>query len=200
MNRREAIQRASMVLGYTIAGPALLGIMQGCKADPELAFTPAFFTKDQALLIEELTEIIIPQTDTPGAKEAGVPMFIDRMLKEIYPKESQEAFIKNLTAFDDEARKTYGDAFVDCNKEDKMAFFKKQHDEVIKNVNVNTSIGFWGSSVKNSKPFLFELKELTLLGFFTSEPGSTKVLQYKQVPGPYKGCVPLASVGKTWAT
>jgi gluconate 2-dehydrogenase gamma chain len=200
MKRREAIQRASMVLGYTIAGPALLGIMKGCKADPELAFKPAFFTKDQALLIEELCEIIIPRTDTPGAKDAGVPMFIDRMLKEIYPKESQEAFIKNLTAFDDEARKTHGDVFIDCNAEDKMTFFKTQHDEVIKNTNINTSTGFWSSAVKNSKPFLLELKELTLLGFFTSEPGATKVLQYKQVPGPYKGCVPLATVGKTWAT
>jgi hypothetical protein len=200
MKRREAIQRASMVLGYTIAGPALLGIMKGCKADPELAFKPSFFTNDQAFLIEERSEIIIPRTDTPGAKDAGVPMFIDRMLKEIYPKESQEAFIENLNAFDDDARKTYGDAFVDCKTEDKMAFFKKQHDEVIKTANINTSTGFWNAAVKNSKPFLLELKELTLLGFFTSEPGATKVLQYKQVPGPYQGCVPLANVGKTWAT
>jgi hypothetical protein len=45
-----------------------------------------------------------------------------------------------------------------------------------------------------------ELKELTLLGFFTSEPGATEVLQYNQVPGPYKGCVPLTEVGKQWAT
>jgi hypothetical protein len=45
-------------------------------------------------------------------------------------------------------------------------------------------------------------KELTLLGFFTSEPGATQVLQYIAVPGSYKGCVPLAEAGngKTWAT
>jgi gluconate 2-dehydrogenase gamma chain len=59
---------------------------------------------------------------------------------------------------------------------------------------------FWAATEKGSKPFIVELKELTLLGFFTSEPGATKVLQYNQVPGPYKGCVPLAEVGKTWAT
>jgi hypothetical protein len=44
------------------------------------------------------------------------------------------------------------------------------------------------------------MKELTLLGFFTSEPGATQVLQYNQVPGPFKGCVPLTEVGKQWAT
>jgi hypothetical protein len=43
-------------------------------------------------------------------------------------------------------------------------------------------------------------KELTLLGFFTSEPGATQVLQYDPVPGAYHGCVPLEEVGKTWAT
>jgi hypothetical protein len=200
MNRREAIQRASMVLGYTLAGPALLGVLNGCKAEPHQNFEPIFFSKDEALLIEELAEIIIPRTDTPGAKDAGVPIFIDRMLKEIYPKESQEAFVKNLEAFDDEARKVYGESFIDCKTEDKMAFFKTQHDEVIKNVYHNSSAGFWNAAVKNSKPFLLEIKELTLLGFFTSEAGATKVLQYNQVPGPYQGCVPLATAGKTWAT
>jgi hypothetical protein len=44
------------------------------------------------------------------------------------------------------------------------------------------------------------MKELTMLGFFTSEPGATQVLQYEAVPGAYKGCVPLSEVGRTWAT
>jgi gluconate 2-dehydrogenase gamma chain len=52
------------------------------------------------------------------------------------------------------------------------------------------------------RPFILMAKELTMLGFFTSEPGATQVLQYIAVPGSYKGCIPLSEAGngKTWAT
>ena len=200
MNRREAIQRAALVMGYAITGPALTGVLNGCKATPEQVFKPVFFTQDQASLISILSEIIIPRTDTPGAIDAGVPMFIDQMLKDVYPKESQEEFVKNLTAFNEGAKKDHGKTFLDCNDDEKLDYFKKGHDEAVKNTTSNYSSGFWNSAVKNSKPFIIEVKELTLLGFFTSEPGATQVLQYSPVPGPYKGCVPLATVGKAWAT
>jgi hypothetical protein len=200
MKRREVLQQAGAILGYAITGPALAGILNGCRATPELAFKPEFFSADQASLVATLTEIIIPRTDTPGAIDAGVPMFIDRMLKEIYLKESQDAFLKGLSDFDNGARKSYGKAFMDCSDEEKLSYFKSQHDAVMDKSGSGYSGGFWASTEKNTKPFMVELKELTLLGFFTSEPGATKVLQYNQVPGPYKGCVPLAEVGKTWAT
>jgi hypothetical protein len=50
------------------------------------------------------------------------------------------------------------------------------------------------------RAFILTMKELTVVGFFTSEPGATQVLQYVAVPGAYKGCLPLSEVGKTWAT
>ena len=74
------------------------------------------------------------------------------------------------------------------------------HDEVIGKAQGNASFGWWRASAGGEKPFIMEVKELTIIGFFTSEPGATEVLQYNQVPGPFKGCVPLAEVGKTWAT
>jgi hypothetical protein len=200
MNRREAIQRTAMVLGYAVSGPALIGILNGCKPDPQAAFKPEFLTMEQALLVEELTEIIIPRTDTPGAKDVGVPMFIDKLLKDVFPKEDQERFVKNLMDFDEGAKKSYGNSFIQCSLEDKDAYFKKIHDEVIQQLTNNGPSGWWNVGGKEGKPFMVEIKELTLLGFFTSEPGATQVLQYNQVPGPYKGCVPLAEVGKQWAT
>ncbi|HEX5168389.1 MAG TPA: gluconate 2-dehydrogenase subunit 3 family protein [Cyclobacteriaceae bacterium] len=200
MNRREAIQRTAMVLGYAVSGPALLGVLNGCKATPEAEFKPEFLSMEQALLVEELAEIIIPKTDTPGAKEAGVPMFIDKLVKDVYSPDDQERFIKNLIAFDDEAKKTYGSSFIECSAEEKDAHFRKAHDEIIQKLSSNGPSGWWNVEGKESKPFMVEIKELTLLGFFTSEPGATQVLQYNQVPGPYKGCLPLTEVGKQWAT
>jgi gluconate 2-dehydrogenase gamma chain len=200
MNRREAIQRTAMVLGYAISAPALAGVLNGCKASPELTYKPAFFTEEQALTIEEMAEIIIPKTATPGAKDAGVPAFIDSMLKEVYGKDDQDKFLKGLAEFEDDAQKTYGDSFASCKPEERIALFKKHHDAAIASVGTGGPTGWWNTAGGADKPFVLKVKELTLLGFFTSEPGATQVLQYKAVPGPFKGCVPLAEVGKAWAT
>jgi gluconate 2-dehydrogenase gamma chain len=199
MNRREVLQKTALALGYAVTGPAFAGIMNGCKATPKLNYKPQFFTEEQAALISELAEIIMPKTDTPGAKEAGIPAFIDGMLFEVYSKEDQGKFLKSLAEFDDDAKKTYDKNFVSCEPEEQVAHFKKHHDTALGGSDKNSSWGWW-SSKGGDKPFILKVKELTLLGFFTSEAGATKVLQYNPVPGPFKGCVPLKEVGKTWAT
>ena len=200
MNRREVIQRTALALGYAISTPALLAVLKGCKASPNLSYTPVFFNKEQALLVSTLAEIIIPRTTTPGAIDAGVPAFIDLLLKEVYIAAEQEKFLNGLIGFDEECEKTYGNKFNDCSTEEQMAFFKKNHDEAIAKAGTGGTTGWWNAGKEEEKPFILKVKELTLLGFFTSEPGATQVLQYKQVPGPYQGCVPLAQVGKAWAT
>ncbi len=198
MNRREVLQRSAAVLGYTLTGPVLAGLMQGCKAKPELGYKPQLFNEDQGALIAELAEVLIPRTDTPGAKDAGVPAFIDGMLFEVYPTAAKENFMKGLATFNEEAKKEYGDNFADCTAEQKIAFVKKQHDALGGKTDATQT--WYRAGNKDGRPFLVEMRELTLVGFFTSEPGATKTLQYNQVPGPFKGCVPLAEVGKTWAT
>lgn len=200
MNRREVLERSALVLGYAITGPTLIGLLQGCKAKPGLTYTPEFFTPEQAQLVSELAEILLPKTDTPGAKDVGVPAFIDSLLKEVYTKEQQENFVKGLTDFDAKAKESFGEKFADGKPEDQLAYVKKVHDEALTNHKDGSSWGWWNTGHGGGKPFIIEMKELTLTGFFTSEPGATQVLQYKQVPGPYKGCVPLHEVGKAWAT
>lgn len=191
MNRREAIQRAGMVLGYAIAAPTLMGVLNGCKPTPELAFKPVFLSEDQARLVAEVAEIIIPKTDTPGAKDVGVPGFIDLMLKDCYKKEDQDRFLAGLTEFDNAAKTAYGDLFLDLDAAQQAEHVKKTHDAAIEATR---------SGELKERPFILMTKELTVTGFFTSEVGATQVLQYVAVPGAYHGCLPLAEVGKTWAT
>ncbi len=200
MKRREAIQRTALALGYTISTPALLAILKSCKATPDLSYVPVFFNEEQAHLVSALAEIIIPKTTTPGAIEAGVPSFIDQLLNAVYPPADQEKILKDLTDFDKECEKTYGNKFIDCAPEKQMDYFRKHHDEAIASLGDGGATGWWNSGQEEEKPFILKIKELTLLGFFTSEPGASQVLQYKQVPGPYQGCVPLKQVGRAWAT
>lgn len=193
MDRREALRKTTLLMGAAVSASALTGILQGCKATPELTYKPVFFTEDQARIVTEVAEIIIPKTDTPGAKDVGVPGFIDLMLKDCYKKEDQDRFIAGLTSFDEEAKKAYGDSFIYCKPEQQVEFVTKVHAAALAEAKENKEA---------KRPFILMAKELTLLGFFTSEPGATQVLQYIAVPGSYKGCIPLAEAGngKTWAT
>jgi gluconate 2-dehydrogenase gamma chain len=193
IDRREALRKTALLMGAAVSASAMAGILNGCKSTPELNYKPVFFTEEQAMLVSELAGIILPKTDTPGAKEVGVPNFIDKVLKECYKKEDQERFLTGLTAFDEEAKKTYGDSFIYCKLEDQLALVKKANEEAVKEKKANYGV---------KPPFFYMTKELTMLGYFTSEVGATQVLQYEPVPGKYKGCIPLSEAGngKTWAT
>jgi gluconate 2-dehydrogenase gamma chain len=254
MNRRDAIQRAGLVLGYAVSAPVLSGLLKGCKPEPELTYKPDFFSASQARIVSEVAEIIIPKTDTPGAKDVGVPGFIDKMLKECYKKSDQKRYLAALKAFEEEAKETQGDNFLDLDAAKQVTFIKtlnqqavdglkefdsirrqymgKQYNEdfteeiskqygapevtpatdstrlIVYFRNGNFNLGIDNETRKimevfrkpDARQFILTTKELTIVGFFTSEPGATQVLQYEAVPGAFKGCVPLAQVGKTWAT
>lgn len=188
------------MLGYAISAPTIVGILNGCKASPELNYAPIFFSESQAQMISEISEIILPRTTTPGAIDAGVPSFIDRMIGEVYKKEDQEKFTKGLEALNAKAAEKYGDDFIELNKEKKIEFVKQSNDEALSGFGQRDSEGWWAAGSSKEKPFILTIKELTILGFFISEAGATQVLQYNQVPGPFQGCVSLEEVGKAWAT
>lgn len=189
MDRREALKRTALIMGGIISAPTIVGILNGCQSKPSINWKPIFFSEDQGILITRIADIIIPKTDTPGAKEVGVPEFIDSMVKDVFKKEDQDAFMKGLQEFDANATSEYGDPFINLSPEDQTEYVKKIHDAAIKDKT-------------EDKAFILKIKELTVAGFFTSEVGATQVLQYDVVPGAYHGCLPLRETGngKTWAT
>ena len=99
MKRREVIKRTALLMGGVVSAPAILGILKGCTAKPGVEWNPEFITQDQAYVITEMAEIIIPKTDTPGAKEAGVPAFIGQMVFKAYSPDNRDKFIADLTDF-----------------------------------------------------------------------------------------------------
>ena len=192
IDRREALRRTAMIMGAAVSATTIAAFLEGCKNVPDLNYKPVFFTEDQARLISEVAEIILPKTDTPGAKDVGVPNFIDMLINDCYKLEDQKSFVDGLTKLDEDAKKNYGDSFIYLSAEKQKEYVKKTHDEAIAAMKSDKAL---------PRPFIIKLKELTMLGFFNSEPGATQVLQYNQVPGAYHGCIPLneAGNGKTWA-
>lgn len=186
MDRREAIKRTAFLMGGVVSAPTIMGLLQGCSTKPNLDWTPTFFNEDQAYVVSQIAEIYIPQTDTPGAKQIGVPAFIEQLVSQVYDEETKTRFMTGLDEFIKNVKESSGDEFAELEPEQQIEQVRKAHDADFK---------------KSPRPFIMTVKELTLLGFFTSEQGATEVLQYEAVPGAYHGCKPLSEVGgKTWAT
>jgi gluconate 2-dehydrogenase gamma chain len=192
INRREALKRTAMVMGTALSASTIAGIMQGCSAKPELDWTPDLFSEEQANLITYMAETIIPRTGTPGARDVGVPQFIEDMVQDVYREDQREAFMTGMNAFMEVCEDKNGDPFYDLDEEARLAYLKTYNDKM-------------QSAPRGEAPvdlrFFNQVKELTVAGFFTSEAGATQVLQYKAIPVDYYGCISLEEAGgKTWAT
>ena len=201
MNRRELIQRVAMLMGGAISAPAVLGVLSGCSPKPSGAsWTPQFLSKEEGAVVDDVAELILPRTDTPGARDVGVPAFIDVILKDAYPAEDQARFVSGLKDFDAEAQRAHGKPFLELPQAQRLAFLQKVHDEaaVAERKQADNEV----PPSERNRPFVLMMKELTMLGFFVSKPGATQVLQYVAVPGGFQACIPLAQAGngKQWAT
>lgn len=187
MNRRNAIKKATFLLGGTLSASAIMGVMSGCKSEPTLDWAPSFFTTQEGNILEQITDRIIPTTDTPGAIDAGVHTFIDRMMADFYPEKKKLAFQAAIQKVDADAKADFGKKFTALSGEEQDELLKK-YDKA-------------AYSKTTGEPHFFKtMKELTILGFCTSEVGATDFLEYDPLPGDYKGCIPYSDVGKAWAT
>ncbi|MEM8485772.1 MAG: gluconate 2-dehydrogenase subunit 3 family protein [Bacteroidota bacterium] len=198
MDRRAAVKRISAVVGVAITGPTMAGILSGCQPTDGPLKT---LSSSQFNVLEVMSEHIIPETDTPGAKTAQVGAYIDAMLTTFYDAEEQKAFLDGLASVDAWAEEQYGKGFIKCdhgqqfallNTLDRAAFL----DEEEKSDNERAAHAQAG--VENSKAFFRRLKILTVSGFYTSEVGATQELSVNP-SGQYRGDVPFEEIGRAWS-
>ena len=171
---------------------------RGSAATAAVGKEPSVLTQPQFAVVSAVSELIIPRTDTPGAIDVGVPAFIDLMLKDVYGPEDRQRYLSGLAELDAASQSGEGRKFVALGAPQQVALVRKVHDAaVVEEHRIRSS----HSDGPVQRPFILMTKELTLLGFFTSQVGATQVLQYAAVPGAYQACVPLeqAGNGKTWA-
>ena len=173
ITRREAIRRTSLMLGVAITPSLLTGVMQAqtARSDPR----PVYLNAKQFGTAGAIAERILPKSDSPGAMDVGVPAFIDLMYGKYMTADEQRVFSAGLA----EVESTAGGDFT------RLA--PARQDEVLTKIAV--------AAQNREKTFFHLIKELTLLGYFTSEPVGKKVLHYDPIPGRYDGCIPISEVG-----
>lgn len=189
MERRDILKASAVFLGYGLVGGTSLAVLNGCKADISDGWKPSFFSQDEIEMLAEVAERIIPKTDSPGAKDALVHRYLDEAVTFNFD-DAEKSFIKQgIGAFNELSNSKFKKKFVDLNSD--------QMDNVVQ----QTADDAKAAKAKgDDSPQIFpRIKGMVAAGFFTSEVGATQALVYIPVPGPFQGCVPLSSVGGTYA-
>jgi hypothetical protein len=186
MERRAVIKHIALMVGGTISLPTLLAMkLHESGVSNTLDF---MLSASQRKLVAEIAEIIIPRTDTPGAIDAGVPAFIEMMLKDCYLSPEHQSFIEGLDAL---SKKD----FLNKSMADKISIISTVEQEskaLMKAYNVQqTKMGDnedkeLMAAQKKGLPFWRLMKELTLLGYFTSKVGLTASFDFVLVPGRFE--------------
>ncbi len=199
MNRRDALQ----VLATTAASPLLgvssfellvevgYAVRQSMTGDEE---TLRALSSDQATSVQTVAEIIIPATDTPGAREAGVTEFIDSLLADWMLDAERDAFLSGLADLDGRARAGHGAAFVECSETQQVGLIAAMDAEVAELLAADRAAPYdaydaGNRSVRTApEHFFYQMKRWTLVGYYTSEIGMVEELRHNFLPGEWDPC------------
>ena len=179
INRREALRRLSLLVGGTLSASTVTAVLNGCAGGKGDAYQFQTLAPDQQQLVASIADAIIPPTDTPGAAEAGVDVFIDQLLTSWMEPAEKGRFMEGLVAFGSSFRESRGIDFVEAETEQQLAFMSPLDIDAYE----ARAVG------RSPLPFFGKVKELTIVGYYTSEIGATQELRYQIVFDKYDGDV-----------
>jgi len=189
ISRRALLERAVYLVGGAAAYSQLLGcsgsqtVLRPSADATRIPATSGFFTDDQLARLDAIADIIIPETDTPGARAARVPEFIDSMMTNWASEETRADYVAVLEQIDVRAITEFGAGFLELAPELGLETVR-MHDE---------------EAFAAEDEAYTNFKELVLLGYYHSEVGATRELRYEHVPGQWRACIPLSAARRTWA-
>ena len=201
IDRREAVKYISILLGGAVVGAD--AFLSGCKTK---SGSTTDWTTEEVAYLNEIGETILPRTSTPGAKDANVGQFMTVMVNDCYVEADQKAFREGLDKLNEASKKKFNNDFMELTpqqrhqllaeidkeaKDYQQATVNPFHQKEDQKEKEEVAKGNRNYVKQHMAPHYFTMmKQLTLLGFFTSKEGMTKAVRYMPVPGRYEGCVP----------
>ena len=222
VTRREAILRVSAILG----GVALVGgsaLLTGCRTETDAgakksASAGTAFTADEIAFLDEVAETILPQTDTPGAKAAKTGAFMALIVTDSYSLRDQKVFRDGMQKLEAASVKANGAGFMKATPEQRLALLEVLDKEQKAEADVRKQEALKKTQALIAQPapvgdapvataitaepavhYFRMMKELALLGFFTSEIGCTQAQRYVESPGRFDPCTSYTPGEKSWA-
>ena len=204
MERRELLKIIAVLTGGALVGGDVF--LTGCRSAVKQG--EGVLTAAQIATLNEVGETIIPATDTPGAKAAKVGEFMQVYVTDCYRPEVQKAFTAGLTSLDEKCKKQFNADFIKLTAEQRTTILTgleaeaKTYNQAISDKEQPARDAakaalkeFYGQP----RHYYSLMKQLTLLGYFTSEVGMKQALRFLHVPGKYDGAYPYKKGDKAWA-
>ncbi len=196
MDRREILKAAGVLLGVAISPSCSRALESG--EDLNAAPVSGELAIEAQRMIEILADLIIPETDTPGAIVAGVPQFIHQIVMDWYTDAERAIFLDGLAALEVASQANWAKPFVELEPVQQTQLLAAVEPRT-KDSDALSAI-FMPAGAAGEVPFYLKLKELTVLGYYTSEIGSTQELVYLPVPGRYDGDYEFSEIVRQWTT
>ena len=175
MTRRALLRDLALMVG---AGSTALPM----NLWAESPHSARFLDKAEFAVLDEVCEIIMTQTDTPGARGAGVPVAFDVLIRDWASAEHQRQFRALLKEFDAAAFAAGGAPLLQLSL--------PQRTDVIAN---------YDAGHFRTEPYS-TFKGLILRLYYFSEVGATQELRYEHAPGVWEPAIEIAPETRTWAS
>lgn len=203
MERRDLLKMIMAATGVAMVGsPAMAYQIKG-----PVPLSATMFKPDDVFLFNEIAEMILPRTDTPGAKDANVGEMALILANDCYTKSERNTLVRGLITVNEQTQEMYGKPFLLLDKAQRSAYVSQldiaanAYNTAQKMYYVNTTPYDMNASDTDAAPHFFTLiKQLTLFCFFTSKIGATEVLRYEAIPGKYNGALEYKKGDRAWAT
>jgi predicted ATPase len=194
INRREAIRRVSALLGGVAfaGGSDLLAAVE--RAGAAAARAPGRFSAQDVAFLDEIAETILPETKTPGAKAAKTGAFMALMVTDSYSPAEQKVFLDGMRKVDEASRKANDAAFMAATPAQRLAVLTALDHEQKRAMDARET------GTREPAHYFRMMKELALLGYFTSKIGCTQAMRYVEAPGRFDPCLPYTPGEPAWAS
>ncbi len=211
MNRRQVLKNLGLGAGYMVAAPSVFSLLQSCKNEPGFEWEPVFLTPANGYALQQILEVIIPKTDTPGATDVNIAQFIDAYLNEVADEKEQDDFKAGANAFPINFKSNLNKSVEDGDPEDfekavkmylgaepeqREDFVKRlsatQDPEAPEETEVDTEATSYG--------YLDNVRNRAIWAWKNSEEVGENVLWYDPVPGTLIGCMEIGENGNNGKT
>jgi len=199
INRRDLILAVASATGGMLLGTPTLRVMAG--EVPSAEPSHRIFSGVESRMIAVLAEMIIPETDTPGAIEAGTPAFIEMMVADWYTDTERGIFFDGLAALDAHCQDNFGHNFLLASAEQRVAALQAAEAQAAGYANPMAGgiAAAMSKTVDEQTPFFSKIKELTVIGYYNSEVGATQEMAFNPMPMRYEGDYDFADIGRHWS-
>ena len=208
ISRREAMRHVTVLLGGValVNGDRILAAMPEAAAQETAAQGVGTFTTADVAFLDEVAETILPETSTPGAKAARTGAFMALMVTEAYTPRNQQIFRDGMQRLEEACRREYAVSFIQARPEQRLALLQRLDAERQAEIDAldarrQSRAPATPPSPPDAPVHYFRLmKELALVGYFTSEIGYRQAMRYVETPGRYDPCAPYKPGEKIWAS